>query len=220
MNTRTSLFVCIFTGMLYASFYGYMLMNFADTFAWFSLVSIQMFLIGVSWLSFVLYQNAQDAIDGTTRSQEAFGWVHFDINNISMAIMAVGILFVIFALLYYCLVFRNFKHIKIAINIFDASADFAVNHFRLVISIFIYLLILLGSFFLWFYIFLYVMSLNEIGHKQIGGTNFKTFEYSNGNLVVLTFSVFAYVWFLLTINVLIKFWIICSVATYYFNSDD
>jgi hypothetical protein len=93
-----------------------------------------------------------------------------------MAIMAVGIIFVIFALLYYCLVFKNFKHIKIAINIFDASADFAVNHFRLVISIFFYLLILLGSFFLWFYIFLYVMSLNKIGNNEIGGTYFKTYD--------------------------------------------
>lgn len=64
--------------------------------------------------------------------------------------MAVGILFVIFALMYYWLIFKNYKHIKIAIAIFDASADFAVNHIRLVISIFFYLLFLLVSFFMWF----------------------------------------------------------------------
>jgi len=134
--------------------------------------------------------------------------------------MAVGIIFVVFALMYYCLIFKNFKHIKIAIAIFDASADFAVNHIRLVISIFFYLLFLLGSFFMWFRVILYMMSLNNIGIMKEGGTFFKTFEYSALHVLILVFAVMVYVWFLLTINVLIKFWIICTVATYYFNSDD
>jgi len=61
----------------------------------------------------------------------------------------------------------NFKHIKIAIAIFDASADFAVNHIRLVIAVYVYLFFLLASFIGWFYVYIYAMSLNDIGHKKV-----------------------------------------------------
>ena len=114
----------------------------------------------------------------------------------------------------------NFKHIKIAIAIFDASADFAVNHIRLVLAIFGYFIFLIISFFGWFFVYMYTLSLNDIGTEPVGGTFFKSFKYNPMNLAVLVFCVGAYLWFLLTLNVLIKFWIICSVATYYFNSDD
>jgi hypothetical protein len=64
------------------------------------------------------------------------------------------------------------------------------------------------------------MSLNDIGIMDVGGTPFKSFKYSTVNVLLLTYCVITYFWFLLTINTLIKFWIVCSVATYYFNSDD
>ena len=139
---------------------------------------------------------------------------------VGYGVLGAGIIFTCFSLCFYFLVFKNFKHIKIAIEIFDASADFAINHIRLVIAVFFYLLFLLVSFFIWIYVILYVMSLNDISNMKIGDTYFKTFKYSTVNILVLIFAVIMYAWFLLTINTLIKFWIVCSVATYYFNSDD
>ena len=98
--------------------------------------------------------------------------------EVSYIVLAVGVVFTGFSLCFYCLIFKNFKHIKIAIEIFDASADFAMNHIRLVIAVFFYLLFLLASFLLVYYVVLFVMSLNDISVKAEGGTYFKTFKYS------------------------------------------
>jgi hypothetical protein len=38
LSTSGSWITCIFTGLLYAFMFGYMLVNFADTFSWFVLV--------------------------------------------------------------------------------------------------------------------------------------------------------------------------------------
>ena len=104
--------------------------------------------------------------------------MHFDISNLSYAFLAVGIVFIVFSLMFCCLVFKNFKHIKTAIAIFDASADFAVNHIRLVVFVFFYFIFLLMSFILWFFVIMYVMSLNDIGTKPFkDGAYYKYWDY-------------------------------------------
>ena len=131
-----------------------------------------------------------------------------------------GILFAVFSALFYLVVFMQYKHIKIAVAIFDASADFAVNHIRLVIVVYIYFMVLIATFWGWWYMLVLTMSLNDITTVEHNGTYFKQFQYSVGNFMLLTFMVMAYFWLMLTINTLIKFFIICTVSSYYFNSDD
>jgi len=55
IETLPSLIACTFTGLLYASMFGYLLINFADTFAWVCLVGMQLFLIFSTWLCFTFY---------------------------------------------------------------------------------------------------------------------------------------------------------------------
>ena len=47
--------------------------------------------------------------------------MHFDISNLSYAFLAVGIVFIVFSLMFCCLVFKNFKHIKNDPNYFLPS---------------------------------------------------------------------------------------------------
>jgi hypothetical protein len=68
LSTRASWITCIFTGLLYAFMFGYMLINFADTFAWVVLVFMQFFLAGIAWLCFIFFNNSQAAINGTVES--------------------------------------------------------------------------------------------------------------------------------------------------------
>lgn len=171
--TQYSTITCVFTGTLYASMFGYMLMNFADTFAWFCLVCMQLFLIGCSWLCFIFSNNAQDAISGTTNSKREYGWVHYDMEYVVYWFLFFGILFAIFSAVFYCIVFMQYKHIKIAIAIFDASADFAVNHIRLLIIVYIYFLVLIMTFWGQWYMMCLTMSLNDIYTEPSGGTYYK-----------------------------------------------
>ena len=67
--TQLSLYICVFTGLLYASMFGYLLVNFADICAWVSLFMMQFFLIGGAWMSFFFYHNAQITLAGSTGSQ-------------------------------------------------------------------------------------------------------------------------------------------------------
>ena len=51
---------------------------------------------------------------------------------ISYYLEFAAICFAILGVLYFCILFRNFKHIKTAINVIDAAADFVIEHRRLI----------------------------------------------------------------------------------------
>ena len=64
--------------------------------------------------------------------------------------------------LYFCLVFRNYKHIKIAIQVIDASADFMIEHKRVMLIPFVYFIFNLTFAYLCAYNIGLILSMNVI----------------------------------------------------------
>ena len=76
--------------------------------------------------------------------------------------MVAGIALVIVAVLYFVLIFKNYKHIKTAIQVIDASADFLLDHARVMIIPFAYFIINLGFSFACIYNMGLIVSMNKI----------------------------------------------------------
>ena len=93
-----------------------------------------------------------------------------------------------------------------------------------------YYILILTSFFLWMYVMILVLSLNDITFEPFSvpaneGNDklpvyYKQFKWKPEILVMCFTMVFSYLWFIATSNLSCRFMIMCCVATYYFNSDD
>ena len=181
-------------------------------------------MIGAAAILFMFYSNSEAAVKGTSNSIRVFGAREYWMHNLADGMLVAGILFSVFALLYCCLIFKNFKHIKTAIYTLDASADFSITHKRVMAIALGYFLLILGTFICWLYLLIYILSTNVTMDcpKDImtSGACFKKFSWSITSVLMIIFSVIAYLWLVATLKLCCKFFIMCSAATYYFNSDD
>lgn len=76
--------------------------------------------------------------------------------------MFYGILTSIAALFIFCVIFRNYKHIKTAIQVIDAAADFVIEHKRLMIVPLTYFIVNLSFVFICVYNVGLIISTNDI----------------------------------------------------------
>lgn len=230
--SRGALYGCLFTGFFYTCFIVYLLAHFADTVSWIVLVLLQLALIGVSALAFLFYSNSEQAVRGDAESARVFGARAYWMDNLADGLLVAGIIFAIIALLYCYLVFKQFKHIKTAINVLDAAAEFAIGHGRVMAIALGYYLFILMIFFAGMHVLIYLTSMNDISmsctqpsqqtaaQPTAAGDCIKEFSWNVGTVFLTLFTVVALMWLIATINLCSKFLIMCSAATYYFNSDD
>ena len=68
----------------------------------------------------------------------------------------------IVSLLFFCIMFRNYKHIKTAIQVIDAAADFMIEHKRVMIIPFFYFIVNLVFIYMCVYNVGLIMSMNVI----------------------------------------------------------
>jgi len=115
-----------------------------------------------------------------------------------------AICFAIIGLIYFCIIFRNFKHIKTAIQVIDAAADFVIEHRRLIIVPLFYFIVNIALAITCLYNIALVTSLNDIGTSQIinkdGGAYYKYMNWKIQNVGVICYEMFALTWFSLWIN--------------------
>ena len=78
-----------------------------------------------------------------------------------------AICFAIIGLLYFCIIFRNYKHIKTAIQVIDAAADFVIEHKRLIIVPLFYFIVNLILAITCLYNIALVTSMNDIYTEQV-----------------------------------------------------
>lgn len=136
-----------------------------------------------------------------------------------------GIVATIVSLLYFCIVFRNYKHIKTAIQVIDAAADFMIDHKRVMIIPFFYFIVNLLFIFMCVYNVGLIMSMNVISVEQSVCTGdlcgyYKDMKWKTINYFYMVFTIVALVWFTFWIQYSCVFAIMFSSATYYFNSDE
>ena len=76
--------------------------------------------------------------------------------------MFAAIFMGIFALMFLVLMFSQFKHIKTAINVIEASAEFMIGNKRVVFLPFIYFAVTIIGILLWAYCLAAIVSLNDV----------------------------------------------------------
>ena len=93
-----------------------------------------------------------------------------------------AICFAIVGALFFCIIFRNFKHIKTAIQVIDAAADFVIEHRRLIIVPVFYFIVNIALAITCLYNIGLVTSLNKIGTEQKintdGGAYYKYMDWN------------------------------------------
>jgi len=103
------------TGFIYSAFLLYLLSHFADKVAWICLMILMVFFAGGSGLMFMMNNNTHDAVAGNANSQRVFGKSAYAMYWIGYYLEFGAISFAIITVIYFCIIFRNFKHIKTAI---------------------------------------------------------------------------------------------------------
>jgi hypothetical protein len=76
--------------------------------------------------------------------------------------MFAGVMFAILAFIFLVLIFFFFKHLKTAINVVDASAEFLVGNKRILLVPFVYFTMTIVSFLVWVDSMAMIISLNTV----------------------------------------------------------
>lgn len=85
--------------------------------------------------------------------------------------MFAGIVMGIFAFIFLVLLFFNFKHIKTAIQVLEAAAEFMIGNKRVILVPFTYFFLIIGTFLLWCQCMVMIISLNTTVSAQGSASN-------------------------------------------------
>lgn len=160
-KVTTTLVFCSITGFVLSCSILYFLSMFAETIAWFCIVFLQIGLTTASLYGFY----KRTVVLGLIKSMDLGTNAH--INKYSMESMAsillwIGILFAVLAFVYLVLMVGNFKHVKTAIQVIDAAAEFMVGNKRVVAVPFVYFFLTIGIFLGWVQCMIGIIGLNKI----------------------------------------------------------
>jgi hypothetical protein len=199
-STTDSLVVCSVTGFIYATFMLYFMSHFAETVAWWSIFFMQFSLIGGSVICFwkrntVIDLTKVDGGMGNNNHVNLFEMMH----SIEGIFMFMGVVLAILAFIFLVLMFFYFKHIKTAINMLDAAAEFMIGNKRVILAPFTYFFITVGGFFFYLYCLAQIISLNKIVEAQgVAGAGYapqaKTIDWNITTQFMCVFLTVANIW--------------------------
>jgi len=113
----------------------------------------------------------------------------------------------------------GYKHVKDAIDVIDAAADFAVENKRVIAVPIVYFVLNLVSFLIWLYSFACVVALNKIEAGDGAIPQDRDIKWTGplGGAALGMF--FGILWIMAWWTYSAKFVIMAAATTYYFNSD-
>ena len=138
---------------------------FAETIAWFCIIITQLALVGGCLLAFLKRSEALDLIKSTGMG----GNNHVNANdmvNYGRYMFIAAIFLGVFSFMFLVLMFFQFKHIKTAINVIEASAEFMIGNKRVVFLPFIYFGLTISIWLIWAWCMAGIVSLNKITSDQ------------------------------------------------------
>ena len=105
----------------------------------------------------------------------------------------------ILAFIFLVLMFFYFKHIKTAIHMIDAAAEFMIGNKRVILVPFTYFFITVGGFFFYLYCLAQIISLNKIVEAQgVAGAGYapqaKTIDWNITTQFMCIFLTVANIW--------------------------
>ena len=128
-------------------------------------------LIGASVIMFIFRSNTLAAVRGNRNSEVVYAGSGYTMDWYAKKLLLEALVLGFLGIIFFCVVFANLKHIKTAINVIDAAADFIIEHKRLIAVPTVYFLIIVGSLVLWFYTIGLVFSTNDIHTVSPKGIN-------------------------------------------------
>lgn len=141
---------------------------FAETIAWFCVFATQLGLVAGCLLAILRRSEALALIktSGMGDAANAMG-TNNHVNAADMGRYGIHMIFVavfmgIFAIMFFCMMFSQFKHIKTAINVIEASAEFLIGNPRVIVLPFIYFAVTVIGLVFWAYTLAAIMSLNDV----------------------------------------------------------
>lgn len=220
MKALPSIYWTIGTGFIFGMALLYLMSAYAETIAWICIFLTGIGLFGGSALCWFMRSDvvtergtpgnpglAVQGDDLNDSETEAF-WLL--VGCIGLA--AVGCCFCL------CVV-CGYKHVKQAIDVIDAAADFAVENKRVIAVPILYFVLTLISFLIWLYSFACVVALNKIEAGDGIIPQDRTIEWTGplGGAALGMF--FGILWVMAWWNYSAKFVIMAAATTYYFNSN-
>ena len=197
--TKNAVFICLGLSLIYSIMYIYMMSRFSNCLAKFSILVIELCIVGAAGVSFYLRSNV------TNSSQQRTGYL---IAGISMVVV-----FFLFNMLLCCF----WKQLEVAIAVIDATADFFAATKRVAGVSVLYFLVSVIVFLGWIAGIGGVVSLNEI-NPTYNSPQGKDIVWSKQVTIMCSFMIFGLIW--LTFWIQDKTGFICMVgaSSYYFSS--
>jgi len=121
---------------------------------------------------------------------------------------------------FFCCVVCGRQHLKLAIDVIDASADFTAENKRVILVPVVYFVISMIFLGIWVGAMACVASLNKIeaGHTDIVPQD-KDIIWTSKTKYMGLFMLFGILWILAFIDYTSKFIVMAAAATYYFDSN-
>ena len=111
----------------------------------------------------------------------------------------------------------GYKHVKEAIDVIDAAADFTVENKRVIIVPMVYFVFTLISFLLWLYAFACVVSLNKVTAAASTIPQDRDIHWTSGWTACALGMFFGILWIMAWWNYTSQFVVMAAATTYYFN---
>ena len=215
----SSIYISIATAFIFALLLLYLMSAYAEAIAWICIFLTAAGCFGGAiccwFMRSSLIADRGVAADGTALSgdnaddnQTECFWLLVG----AIGLAAVGCCFT-------CCVVCGYKHVKIAIEVIDASADFTVENKRVIGVPILYFFITLISFFVWLYSLACVVALNPITADNGIIPQNRTIEWHGYWRLAAAGMVFGILWILAWWNYSSKFVVMAAATTYYFNSN-
>lgn len=187
---------------------------FAECIAWICVVLIQIGLFALSaagYFAKVWVDEQYAEVDADDKSEAT----DKEYNNNVMACWGVVIVFGLLALIFLCAIICGFKHLKLAIDVIDASADFLDETKRIYIVPFCFFMCAFVSIIIWTVCVIGVYSEGKISPDPVV-PQVKKVEVTDMQKYMLLYLLFAILWLTAWFEYANSFVVMHSAVQYYF----
>lgn len=225
LKAKVSIYISMATAFIYAFVLMYLLSAFAETIAYICIVLTGLGLFGGAALCWFMRADIiaerGDVGDGTAVQGDDLNDSETEAFWLLVGCIGLAALGCCFCVCVVC----GWKHVKHAVDVIDAAADFAVENKRVIGVPVFYFVLTVISFLVWLYSFACVVSLNKIESPSQSGVSMGKFipqdrviEWTGPLGAAAAGMFFGILWIMAWWNYSAKFVVMAAATTYYFNS--
>jgi choline transporter-like protein 2/4/5 len=216
VNAKDAMLISFGMGFVYSLIFLYLMSAFAEPIAWLCVFLIQVGLFGAAAGSFFVYTDLHKKAGMKDLNTAEIKKTNEEATGALVGAIVMGLI----ACCFLCCVVCGRKHLALAIDVIDASADFTAENKRVIFVPIVYFFISLIFLIIWIGAMATVASLNEIkpgNYAEIPQD--KDIIWTSKTRYMGLFMLFGILWILAFIDYTSKFIVMAAAATYYFDSN-